>query len=407
MLTFYLIAGGLALLAAILLVRPLIGIRQASGIGADDSDVFRDQLTEIERDLRRGTVTAEEAEGARVEISRRLLAADGRARAAGTPGKAPQWLSGLMAGIVLIGTPALATAVYFGLGAPGMPDQPLAERLASRPGQEEAEAAMAGRLARPAAPNPRFAELVTKLEKVVAERPDDIRGQRLLAGALMNLGRYGEAWRAYDRVIDLSDGTAGAALHAAKAEGMIMAAGGYVSPEAEAVIARALEIDPALPMARYYSGIALYQAGNAEKAVAVWQKLRADAPAGARYLPRLDALLAEAGRQDQAGPSSVRPPAAETALPSGPTEAQIAAARQMSPEDRAAMINGMVTRLETRLSEKGGSAAEWLRLIDAYMKLERPDDAVRAYDLAVRSLGEGQEAGLVREQALLMGVPIE
>ncbi|HET7408841.1 MAG TPA: c-type cytochrome biogenesis protein CcmI [Paracoccaceae bacterium] len=409
MLTFYLIAGGLALLASVALVRPLIAGRGAADSrGAHDAQVFRDQLAEIERDLARGTITHREADGARIEVSRRLLAADLRATRGDAAGPAPQGHSGLLAGLALVGTPALAVIVYLGLGAPGVPDQPLASRADAiamlggtsiRPAQEEAEAAMAGRLAPQEAPDPRYVEMVRRLESVVAERPDDIRGQKLLANALMNLGRYAEGWRAYDRVIELAGGAADAGTHAAKAEGMILAAGGYVSPEAEAAIARALTLDPSLPIARYYGGLALEQAGRTDEAVAMWEALRRDSPEDAPYLPWLDMMLADTRQQGGA-------PSPEATVP-GPTGAEIAAAQQLSPDDRAAMIEGMVARLETRLTGQGGSAEEWLRLIDAYVKLDRRDEAARAYRLAAEALTGDPQAGFVREQALLMGVPVE
>ena len=43
--------------------------------GASDAVVYRDQLDEIERDRASGTIGAAEAEAARIEASRRLLAA--------------------------------------------------------------------------------------------------------------------------------------------------------------------------------------------------------------------------------------------------------------------------------------------------------------------------------------------
>jgi cytochrome c-type biogenesis protein CcmH len=76
----------------------------------------------------------------------------------------------------------------------------------------------------------------------------------------------------------------------------------------------------------------------------------------------------------------------------------------MSPEERQAMIEGMVARLEDRLTSDGGTPEEWLRLINAYVQLGRRDDATRVARLGIASFGDGSEAGFLREQALLMGV---
>jgi cytochrome c-type biogenesis protein CcmH len=47
---------------------------------ASETVVYTDQLAEIDRDLAVGLIAAPEAEAARVEIGRRLLAADGQQR---------------------------------------------------------------------------------------------------------------------------------------------------------------------------------------------------------------------------------------------------------------------------------------------------------------------------------------
>jgi cytochrome c-type biogenesis protein CcmH len=415
MLSFYLIAGGLAVLAAGVLVRPLIvGRGTAESRDAQDAQLFRDQLAEVERDLARGTITPGEAEGARLEISRRLIGAAERARRGAAPRPAPQGSSGLVAGLALIGTPALAAALYLGIGAPGMPDQPLGQRQglaglpagnpSERPSQAEAE--MAGRTQPPEGIDPQYVQLVARLEQTVAGRPDDVEGHRLLANALTQLGRYAEAWRTYDRVIELAGGAAGAPVYAAKAEAMILAAGGYVSPEAADALAAALARDPALPMARYYAGLALRQAGRLDDAIAIWQGLRRDSRPDAPYPEWLDMMLADAAAAR--GPTPAGAPAAPAEPPApGPTQEEIAAAERMSPEDRSAMVEGMVARLEDRLTTEGGTVEEWLRLIRSFVELERPDDAERAYALAAAALADDPAAGFVREQALLMGVPVE
>ena len=62
---------------------PLAAATRSDG----DSAVYRDQLDEIERDLAAGSIGAREAEAARVEISRRLLAAHEAEAARGTLGR--------------------------------------------------------------------------------------------------------------------------------------------------------------------------------------------------------------------------------------------------------------------------------------------------------------------------------
>ena len=69
-----------AMTAAVLaaLLWPVVKSKPAedvAGRAAYDRAVFRDQLAELDRDLERGTIGQAEADAARNEISRRLIAA--------------------------------------------------------------------------------------------------------------------------------------------------------------------------------------------------------------------------------------------------------------------------------------------------------------------------------------------
>jgi cytochrome c-type biogenesis protein CcmH len=398
---FHAVAGALALLAAIVLIRPLIAARgDVPARGARDAQLYRDQLDEIDRDLERGTIGASEAEGARAEISRRLLGATARAGDEAPAAPAPRGTSVLLAGLALVGAPALAFGIYASLGAPSLPDQPFADRiaapaLADRPSQAQAEAAFAPEPASPPADGGKdYAELVAQLESMVAQRPDDVEGRRLLANAYMRLGRHGEAWRAYEALIALLGGAAEPDLFGMQTEAMVMAAGGYISPEAEQVLADAVHHTPSAPSVRYYTGLLQAQYGDIPGAIATWQKLRDEAPADAPWAQFLDGMLA-AARAALAGPGQQAP---------GPSAAEVEAAGSMSPEERQAMIGSMVARLEDRLTTEGGTVEEWLRLINAYVQLGKPDEARRAYALGAAALDGTTEAGALREQALVMGV---
>lgn len=500
MLNFYITAALIALATAALIVRPLIlGRGSAQDRDTTDAQVFRDQLDEVERDLARGTIGEAEAEGARIEISRRLIAATHRAERSGALMPAPRGPSGMVAGMLLMGIPALGAVLYMTVGVPGAPDRPFAaretpdqSRLANdqRPSQEEAEAQITPDMRSPVEQDPEYVALVDRLRETLAERPNDVEGQRLLATAQMRLGKWVEARKAFDRLIEISEPPIAAETHANMAEAMVLAAGGYVSPEAEQSIGKALKADPRLPIARYYAGFALRQSGRLDQAIQIWEELRQESPADAPYLEWLNRMLAETiqMRDGSSGPSQGDIAAANemsaddrtemiqgmvqrlserlatqggqarewaqliashatlgqtveaeqaladalraypdggdhdallahaarlglgdgdgpaaTSVP-GPTAEDIAAAQQMSAEDRAGMIRGMVERLEDRLTSEGGEAEDWLRLINAYVQLDQKEDALRIYRLAEVALEDDLGAGFVKEQALLLGV---
>ena len=79
----WVILAGLTAIVLLVLLRPLAGVRTSQHAPeAFDAAVYRDQLSEIDSDRARGLIGEEEAEAARIEIARRLLAADSKARAA-------------------------------------------------------------------------------------------------------------------------------------------------------------------------------------------------------------------------------------------------------------------------------------------------------------------------------------
>ena len=196
MATFLIIAVAGTILVALALVWPLVtGGGGARGRDAADAELYRDQLTELDRDTARGTITEAEADGARVEIARRLIAATKRAEAGDALTPAPVATSRMTAIVALIAAPALAGLIYLQTGAPGTPDLPLAARGdPANPGvptQAEAERIMAEQLPPPEPLDPEYAALLQRLERIVAERPDDIQGLRFLARGLARAGRWG------------------------------------------------------------------------------------------------------------------------------------------------------------------------------------------------------------------------
>ena len=135
-----------------------------------DVAVYRDQLDEIQRDRSTGLIGEAEAEAARVEVSRRLIAA---ADAAETQTPAPETSSLVrrrvtaIAGLVLL--PVGAVALYLTLGSPDLPGEPLAART-----QATSDRAI-------------VQNLVAKVEDHLTRNPDDGRAWEVLAPVYMRL----------------------------------------------------------------------------------------------------------------------------------------------------------------------------------------------------------------------------
>jgi cytochrome c-type biogenesis protein CcmH len=339
--------------AAIFAVLLPLGSGNATGTGGDEALVYRDQLAEIERDLASGLIGGAEAEAARVEIGRRLLAVADQARK-------PQPKSNLVpnpglrraaAMAALAGLPLLALAVYLPLGSPRLPDFPLAERT---------------RAADPAQP---LENLVAQVEQHLEKNPSDGRGWNVLAPVLLRLGRYDDAVRAFRNSITYNADSA--SRRADLGEAIAAAAGGVVTSEARGEFERALALDAGEAKASYFLGLAAEQDGRKEEAASIWRAMLEKAPADAPWRALVQEALVRVGAP---------------AVPALPEET-MAAAKDMNAADRSAMIHGMVERLAARLKQDGGDVEGWLRLVRAYLVMGERDKAAGAMTEARQAIG--------------------
>ena len=406
---FWLLALVLSVATIGLALRPLWSGRSAApSRAAHEVEALKSQLKEIDRDLERGVITTEEAEGGRREVSRKLLAAADRAEQDGEIGAAPQTAAtvSLAAGAASIAVGALA--VYLAIGAPGAPDNPLAardfaaERSEARLTQAAAEKIYLESGAAPPPPPPPnvpegaedFDTLLARTEQAIAERPTDAQGRLLLAGAYERVARHAEAWPLYAEAIRLMGVGAPLELYASQGEAMVMAAGGYVSREAAEVFAQA----PAQPQSRYFLGLAAAQDGDARAALTAWIGLLRDAP-DAPFAPMLrqqiQGLAAEAQLQINEGVLPPEPDAADRPDPFqgvGPSAEDRAAAADMSAEERQEMIESMVAGLAERLEESPDDLNGWLRLLRSYRMLGRSEDAASALEAARAAFASDPDA---------------
>ena len=187
-------------------------------------------------------------------------------------------------------------------------------------------------------------------------------------------------------LVDLCEAVAGGTLDrveprwdARAALGVVLAAGGYVSPEAEQALSRALQLDPQNGPARYYWGLMMAQTGRPDQAFRIWDRLLRAGPPDAPWIPPIRAQIEEIAAR--AGVDYAMPdPGTGQA---GPSRADIEAAGQMSAEERMQMIEGMVSSLSNRLATEGGPPTEWARLINALGVLGRGEEARGIYDEAI------------------------
>ena len=401
---FWVAVAGMALAVAAGLIAALFPRRDGvPGGAAFDVQVYRAQLAEVDRDLAAGTVTAPEAGRLRTEIARRILDADKAGQTAAPPAFATAF-AGWGAGVVIAAVMAGAVWGYARLGAPGYGDLPLAARMAaaaayhkSRPSQALAEAAAPPVEA--TLPDAELGALLTRLRAAVADRPGDLAGLALLVrneAALGNLAAARDAQVALIAAnpVKLADD------HAVLAELLIGLAGGYVSPEAEAELIRALELDPGNGMALYYSGVMFAQGDRADRTFAIWRGLLETSAPGAPWVAPVRAAIGDVAAR--AGERYTLPDLAD--FP-GPPAAEVNAAADMSPQEQRAMIGTMVEGLSDRLARDGGPATDWARLITSLGVLGDLPRARTIYaEAQTRFAGRNGELEELRLAAISAGI---
>lgn len=405
---FWIISVGLAALAALVLMRALLRGRIGDEApAAYDLRVYRDQLRGVDRDLERGVLTETEAARLRTEVSRRILSADAQLKAQGPAGDQPKGPSRVLAGVLVLGLVGGAAALYMLLGAPGYGDLPLSERLAASermranlPTQAALEAAQAETPQTDPQVAGDFLALMEKLREAVAGNPDDLQGLGLLVRNEARLGNFAAARKAQARIVEIKGDAATGRDHALLADLMISAAGGTVSGEAEAALRAALRREPGEETALYYLGLYYLQVDRADAALRIWDGLLRTSAPDAPWLTPIRAMIPEVAAR-----AGVRYDLPESAALPGPTADDIAAAEDMSDEDRAAFVRGMVGQLSERLASRGGTPQEWARLITALGVLGEGDRA-RAIVQEAREVfaGNAQAIDLIDGAASQAGV---
>ena len=212
--------------------------------------VFRDQLSELERERTEGTLADADFDQARRELQRRLL--EEVAPEAEEAGKATYGPSRKMAIVLLLLLPVLALAAYGILGNPKALD-PAQTAAAPKMTAEQ----ISGRVAR--------------LAERMQANPDDMQGWLMLARSYKTMGRYEEAAAAYAKAEKVIDDDP--ELLASYAETIAMASGNGLKGKPSQLIARALKIDPQHPHSLFLAGAAAMGAGDNRKGIAYWEAL--------------------------------------------------------------------------------------------------------------------------------------
>lgn len=342
-----------------------------------DLNVFKDQLKELERDVERGMISADEADTARIEVQRRLLSADEArveedAHAKGSS-KASIAISALLGVCVIIGSLAL----YNKLGQPGYEDMPFASRDMEK---EQYQADTKG-----------MTEGIVMLRKQLKKDPTDIESWILLARTLRTIERMDEALDAFRSAIKHSDRHP--SILADFAEAKIYAQDGGVDKETMDALMESLKQDPVQMKAQFYLGYAKMRIEDFKGAIQTWTNLLAIAPIEAAWVSQVHEQIKMAAKAGGIDPTTFKPTGQAAALAnklkleweaekasdaSGPTREDMKNAASMSDEERQGMIRGMVDGLAEKLKDNPNDLEGWKRLARAYQVLGEAEKAAEA-----------------------------
>ena len=259
--------------ALLFVVPPLLrrGLRTGATRDAVNVAVYRDQLRELEADLRAGTLAADQHEKARREIEARLLADVDKG---GAPARSPRHTRAAALALALA-VPICALAVYVTVGNPRAILPQTAE--GANPHGLSAQ---------------QFEALVSRLAERLKDNPEDAEGWMMLGRSYAALGRFVESSEAYAKAAARMPRDA--QLLADYADALAMAQGRTLQGEPEKILLRALTIDPDNVKALLLAGTAAFNRSDGAAAVRHWERVLELLPAESDMIQRVQASIAEA-----------------------------------------------------------------------------------------------------------------
>ena len=246
-------------------------VRPSETRDAVNAAVYRDQLRELEADLRAGTLAPDQYEKARLEIEARLIADVGTGEASA---ETPRGARGAALALGLA-IPICALAVYLSVGNPSAV-LPQAAGGANPHGMTKAQ----------------FEAAVVRLAARMKDNPEDAEGWTMLARSYAVLGRFGEASEAYGKAAARMPRDA--QLLADYADALAMAQGRTLQGEPEKIILRALAIDPDNVKALLLAGTAAFNRSDPRAAIRHWERVLGLLPKESDMIQRVQASIVQA-----------------------------------------------------------------------------------------------------------------
>ena len=252
MTAFIVSAAVLLLLAVAILLRPLLKAGGGIGVAREKAnfEIYRDQIAEIENDLKSGVLGAGQFDQAKADLERRVLEEVARP-AEGTTGARRGRATPIAVGVLI---PVAAVLLYLQLGT--LEGLDVAKHAAS-----DASSITAGH----------FQEMTEKLAARMRDNPSDAEGWMMLGRAYRAMERFEEAVAALRKAVALTRGNAD--LLADLAEALALKNGRTLAGEPTRLLDRALKLDPDNDKILALSGSAAFERKDYNAAIRHWEAL--------------------------------------------------------------------------------------------------------------------------------------
>lgn len=268
---FWVFTLGLALLALIFVLPPLLRSRSVSSLQQRrqiNIDVYRDQLRDLEAEYAQGAFDKNQFDAAKLELENRL------AEDALSDEDQPIFnKGGKKLGIALgVAIPLLAFGIYFLIGNPWAINEAVPAVASGQHGD--------------------FSAMLDKVRQKTEENPNDGEAWLMLAKTHSVMEQWPDANKAYARAVQLQPKNATAL--AGYAESLAILNGRVLQGQPAELIRQALAINPKEPKALELAGIGAFQENNFAQAAYYWKQLLNQLPPDSPYAMDIAVAMKEA-----------------------------------------------------------------------------------------------------------------
>ena len=262
MITFWIFAVAMVIIALIFTLRPLLIDSHKNDVdrAAQNIAITKERLNELKVELDQETITKEEYAQTKEELEQALLN-DVEESSVKSNSSSNKSFARFTRYALIFAMPILAVGFYAYLGTPDLIE-----------GVKKQAAAPAGHASGSKSKNlPSVEEMVGKLAARLKENPNNAEGWFMLARSYMSMNRYKEAAEALEKTNKLIPNNPTVMLRYADA--LTMLSGGRISGKPFDLIKHAVAIKPDDPTGLWLIGMGYEEQGEYQKAISYWNLL--------------------------------------------------------------------------------------------------------------------------------------